>query len=75
MLTLKVKPSGYHLYSFSLVYNSFVSSVALCELTCPSDSEHEQHSICRKQNKTEYLKFLAELHHLQISNYYKAVEI
>ena len=28
-----------------------------------------------KQNKTEYLHFLAELHHLHVSNYYEAVEI
>ena len=48
-----------------IVYNSGKPSVALLELTCPLDSEHNfQSARSRKQNKAEYHQLLAEFDHL-----------
>ena len=60
------------------MYTSATTSVALLELTCALDSGHHILSArSKKQNKPDYLQLLAELDHdrLQISNYYKTVEI
>ena len=52
-----------------VVYNSGKPSVALLELTCPLDPEHNiQSARSRKQNKAEYHQLLAEFDHLQIPN-------
>ena len=59
-----------------VVYNSGKPSVALLELTCPLDSEHNiQSARSRKQNKVEYHQLLVEFDHLQIPNYYETIEI
>ena len=59
-----------------IVYNSGKPSVALLELTCPLDSEHNIQSVrSRKQNKAEYHQLLVEFDHLQIPNYYETIEI
>ena len=59
-----------------VVYNSGKPSVALLELTCPLDSEHNiQSARSRKQNKIEYHRLLAEFDHLKIPNYYETIEI
>ena len=59
-----------------VVYNSDKPSVALLELTCPLDSEHNIHSArSRKQTKAEYHQLLAEFDRLQIPNYYETIEI
>ena len=58
------------------MYTSATTSVALLELTCALDSGHHILSArSKKQNKPDYLQLLAELDRLQISNYYKKVEI
>ena len=57
-------------------YNTATNSIALLELTCPLDSEHHlQSARLRKQNKVEYQQLLAELDRLNVSNYYKTLEI
>ena len=57
-------------------YNTATNSIALLELTCPLDSEHHlQSARLRKQNKVEYQQLLAELDCLNVSNYYKTLEI
>jgi len=59
-----------------VVYNSDVPSIALLELTCPLDSEHNIESArSRKQNKVEYHQLLAEFDRLHIQNYYETIEI
>jgi len=59
-----------------VVCNSVTLSVALLELTCPLDTDHNILSArSRKQNKTEYLQLLAEFDRLQISNHYETLEI
>ena len=57
-------------------FNTATKSIALLELTCPSDSIHHLESArSRKQNKLEYQELLADLDRLNITNYYKTLEI
>ena len=59
-----------------VVYNSDKPSVALVELTCPLDSEHNIHSARSiKQNNAKYYQPLAEFDRLQGQNYYETIEI
>ena len=59
-----------------VIYNSNTSAVALLELTCPLDSEHHLEAArSRKQGKLEYQQLLAELDHLDFSNYYETLEV
>jgi len=59
-----------------VVHNSVTLSVALLELTCLLNTDHNILSArSRKQNKTEYLQLLAEFDLLQISNHYETLEI
>ena len=59
-----------------VIYNSNTSAVALLELTCSLDSEHHLEAArSRKQGKLEYQQLLAELDHLDFSNYYETLEV
>ena len=59
-----------------VIYHTATSLIVLVKLTCPLDlGHHLQSARSCKQCKVEYLKFLAELDHLNISNFYETLEV